>query len=574
MAEVFIGIPWRPESGGLKHAWLRMSALAAAFAALTLLAAPPAGSQPATPEGAGETITAAIAEFWPPHFIVRPGEAPTGFAVEIIEAVAARAGYSVSYRVSPTVKEAFDIAVAGEVDVIPSVGVIEERRKLLSFTDPVETFAVGLFVREDTQDIQGVGDLAGRRVAVVTRNVGVRLMRDQPGVESVMFDDVRSALFDLTSGRVDAMVYPVPILQNLASEVGVDNRIKTVGKPLLEVKRAIGVHPSRTEIHQRLSAAVADFTGTAEYQEIYLRWFGRPEFFWTVQRVLTAAAGILLTVIIGFSLWHYRTVVRLNRALEGRVEKRTTELRSAQAELLRKQRLAGLGELIGTVAHELRNPLGTVVLSFAVIEEKLREKDIDLAKNLDRISRNIDRCTGIIDDLLEYAQVRAAVRRNEDIDRLIRETVAEYAAPDGISLVVRPGLGDRKVAVDREQIRRIILNFLDNACQAVEQRYLGKSAADGANKAEVVVETRPANDGIEIVVSDNGEGIPANHIDQVMEPLFSTKPFGVGLGLPNAQNIVSGHGGRMDIHSEPGLGTEIVVALPASAEEPARRPSA
>ncbi len=549
-----------------------MSALAAAVAALVLLAAPPAGSQHAIQESADETITAAIAEFWPPHYIARPGEAPTGFAVEILDAVAARAGYRVSYRVTPTVKEAFDLTVAGEVDLMPSVGVIEERRKLLNFTDPVETFAVGLFVRVDTQDIQGVEDLAGRRVAVVTRNVGVRLMRGQPGVVSVMFEDIRSALFDLTSGRVDAMVYPVPILQNLAIESGVDNRIKTVGKPLLEVKRAIGVHPSRTEIHRRLSAAVADFTGTAEYQEIYLRWFGRPESFWTVVRVLSVAASILLTVVIGFSLWHYRTMVTLNRALEGRVEKRTAELRSAQAELLRKQRLATLGELIGTVAHELRNPLGTVVLSFAVIEKKLREKDIDIARNLDRISRNIDRCTGIIDDLLEYAQVKTAVRQNEDIDELISETVAEYAAPGGISLVFRPGLRGRTVAVDREQIRRIMLNFLDNACQAVEQNISG--GASDANKAEVVVETRPAKDGIEIVVSDNGKGIPADHMDQVMEPLFSTKPFGVGLGLPNAHNIVSGHGGSLDIRSEPGQGTIIVVALPAGTEEPAQAPTA
>lgn len=572
MPDAFVPIPSRPESGGLKHAWLRMSALAAAVAALTLLAAPPAGSQHAIQESADETITAAIAEFWPPHYIARPGEAPTGFAVEILDAVAARAGYRVSYRVTPTVKEAFDLTVAGEVDLMPSVGVIEERRELLNFTDPVETFAVGLFVREDTQDIQGAGDLAGRRVAVVTRNVGVRLMRDQPGVESVMFEDIRSALFDLTSGRVDAMVYPVPILQNLAIEVGVDNRIKTVGKPLLEVKRAIAVNPSRTEIHRRLSAAVADFTGTAEYQEIYLRWFGRPESFWTVVRVLSVAASILLTVVIGFSLWHYRTMVTLNRALEGRVEKRTAELRSAQAELLRKQRLATLGELIGTVAHELRNPLGTVVLSFAVIEGKLREKDIDIARNLDRISRNIDRCTGIIDDLLEYTQVKTAVRLNEDIDELISETVAEYAAPEGISLVFRPGLRGRTVAVDREQIRRIMLNFLDNACQAVEQNIPG--GASDANKAEVVVETRPAKDGIEIVVSDNGKGIPADHMDQVMEPLFSTKPFGVGLGLPNAQNIVSGHGGSLDIRSEPGQGTIIVVALPAGTEEQARAPTA
>ncbi|MCK4868018.1 MAG: transporter substrate-binding domain-containing protein, partial [Alphaproteobacteria bacterium] len=184
-------------------------------------------------------------ESWPPHYIALPGEEPTGFAVEILNAVAHRAGYKVSYRVAKTMREAYDLAASGEVDLMPNVGAVPSRMEVFAFTDPVETFVVSIFVRADSRDIESAAELAGRRVAVVKRNMGLKLMAKREDVESVIFDDVPSALFDLVSGRVDAMIYPAPILRDMAQQVGVDHRIKIVGEPLLEVKRAIAVHPSR-----------------------------------------------------------------------------------------------------------------------------------------------------------------------------------------------------------------------------------------------------------------------------------------------------------------------------------------
>ncbi len=527
-------------------------------AALLLCSGFPAMAQTGQP-GGNTTITASMPESWPPHYIALPGEEPTGFAVEILDAVAERAGYKVSYRVTETMREAYDLAASGEVDLMPNVGAVPSRMDVFAFTDPVETFVVSIFVRADSRDIESAGELAGRRVAVVKRNMGLKLMAKREDVESVIFDDVPSALFDLVSGRVDAMIYPAPILRDMAQQVGVDHRIKIVGEPLLEVKRAIAVHPSRTEIHRRLGVAVAAFVGTPEYQEIYLRWFGRVPEYWTAARVLTYAGGALVLVVLGFSLWHYRTIIHLNRTLEDRVEQRTSALRTAEAELLRKERLATLGELTGTMAHELRNPLGSIVTSFAVIRNKLKSSDGDLTRSFDRAERNIDRCTGIIDDLLEYAQVRAPNCEATGLDRLVRETVEEYSLPDGISLNLDLGLGDREIMVDSEQIRRIILNFIDNSCQSIAAR------ADSPNQAtegRIKIQTRPAGEAVELSISDNGAGIPPELTEKIFEPLFSTKPFGVGLGLPNAQNIVSGHGGQLTLVSEPGHGARVTVRLP------------
>lgn len=529
-------------------------------AALLLCFAFPATAQ-AGPHGETNTITASMPASWPPHYIAPPGEKPTGFAVEILDAVAKRAGYDVSYRVTETMREAYDLAASGEVDLMPNVGAVPSRMDTFAFTDPVETFVVSIFVRADSREITSAADLAGRQVAVIKRNMGLKLMSKRDDVESVVFDDIRSALFDLVAGRVDAMVYPAPVLHDLADLVGIDHRIKTVGEPLLEVKRAIAVHPSRTEIHRRLGAAVSDFVGTPEYQEIYLRWFGRPPEYWTAGRVLAFAGGALVLIVFGFSLWHYRTVIHLNRTLEDRVEHRTLALREAEAELRRKERLAALGELTGTVAHELRNPLGAIVTSFTIIKSKLSGGNDDLSRSFKRAERNIDRCTGIIDDLLEYAQIRTGNREATDFDGLIREILDDYVLPAGISLDTDLALENRTVEVDPEQIRRIIVNFLDNSCQAIAARADGE-AADGF----IRVRTRPSGEGLELSVSDNGVGIPPGILDRIFEPLFSTKSFGIGLGLPNAQNIVAGHGGRLSVENEPGGGASVSVWLPVREE--------
>lgn len=506
-----------------------------------------------------QTITASMPQSWPPHYIARPGQPPTGFAVEIFDAVAARAGYSVEYLVMPTMREAYDAAANGKVDAMPNVGIIEARRKTFKFTEPVETFKVMIFARSDTQDINNAADLDGRRVAVIKRNIGIRLTKQRPKVTMAVFDDIRTALFDLLAGRVDALIYPEPVLRNYARGVGVEDRIKTVGQPLREIKRGIAVHPSRTEIHRRLSAAAAKFISTPEYQAIYLKWFGAPKSIWSVERVLALMGGLLVLVIVGLVGWHYMTVMRLNRALEERIEHRTSELKEAQAELLRKQRLATLGELTGTMAHELRNPLGTIVTSFEIIRHKVNSAEANIGATLDRAQRSIDRCTDIITELLDFARSSGINPEPTPIDSWVSETVDEYTFPYAVKVESDLGMGDASVDIDREQIRRVIINLLDNACHAMLED-------DGNGTAErdrtMTIQTRNGGDGVEILFRDTGAGIAPENMEQVFEPLFSTKSFGVGLGLPTAQKIVTDHGGTLRLQSEPGRGTEAILWLP------------
>jgi PAS domain S-box-containing protein len=246
--------------------------------------------------------------------------------------------------------------------------------------------------------------------------------------------------------------------------------------------------------------------------------------------------------------------------LEELVADRTAELRAAQAELLRKERLATLGRLTATVSHELRNPLGTVRASLFSIAESVRDKGPDLDDVLDRAERNIVRCDAIIEEMLDYVRVKQPVLSATCMDDWLASVLDEQSLPEGIE-VRRDMASGVDVAIDREKLRRCIINLVTNAVQAIQE--------EGDGEGRVTVKTRAAGDRFEFTVTDSGPGIPADHMVKIFEPLFSTKGFGVGLGLPIVKQLAEVHGGGVDMRSKPGEGTTATLWLPLNPKEEA-----
>jgi signal transduction histidine kinase len=244
--------------------------------------------------------------------------------------------------------------------------------------------------------------------------------------------------------------------------------------------------------------------------------------------------------------------------LEQRFEARTAELESVQLELLRKERLAVLGQLTGTVAHELRNPLGTITTSVAIIERKARELGVNMGETLERVQRNVKRCNSIITELLDFARATGLHLQQTNIDSWLSDVLAELSYPAGIKLTSDLGTPDTDVELDRDRLRRAVINLVDNACDAVT------SQDTDAGNGEIRVATRAENGKVEIEIADNGPGISEDLMTKIHEPLFSTKTFGVGLGLPIVRRSIEEHGGGFEITSEKGRGTRAVLWLPLS----------
>ena len=251
-------------------------------------------------------------------------------------------------------------------------------------------------------------------------------------------------------------------------------------------------------------------------------------------------------------LQHYRD------RLEYLVVERTQELEKAQAELVRQERLSALGQLTATVAHEIRNPLGTVRTSvFSIGDALMRNEPGRIERALKLAERNIVRCDAIITELLDFTRDRLLQKKPTLIDTWLDSVLDEMNIPKSITLV-KELQSNAEVPIDSEHLRRAIINTVENAIDALQEK------GPVAEKSRLTVTTQVSGSRLEIRISDTGCGIPDEVMKRVFEPLFSTKSFGVGLGLPIVKGIMEQHGGGIEISSQGDVGTTVVLWLPKS----------
>jgi PAS domain S-box-containing protein len=254
-------------------------------------------------------------------------------------------------------------------------------------------------------------------------------------------------------------------------------------------------------------------------------------------------------------------VSRLNLELAANVRK----LSEAQDSLVKKGRMEQLGQLTATVAHELRNPLGAVRTSAFLLERKLKDKNLGIETQLGRINNGIVRCDNIITQLLDFSRTTELHFQPGDLDAWLTQIVEEEAKklPDHVNVELSLGLDGQTVPFDPARLQRAIINMISNAVEAM-------TSATDKDKSSVIAEPRVSistfikSGHVSVRVKDNGPGIAPEVLARIREPLFTTKSFGTGLGVPAIEQIAIQHGGRMDVRSEVGVGSAFTVWLPLS----------
>jgi len=235
------------------------------------------------------------------------------------------------------------------------------------------------------------------------------------------------------------------------------------------------------------------------------------------------------------------------------------ENRRLAAELVQQERLSALGQLTATVAHELRNPLSAIRNTVYTFKELAANKGLNLDRPIERVERSISRCDRIISELLDFTRVRELRKRVTAFDKWLDEVLNDQKLSPGIALVRNLSATGHAISFDSDRMRQVVINLIDNAAQAM-------SAGDNtANNGRIVVTTAARLNAFELVIADNGPGIAAENLAKVFEPLFSTKSFGTGLGLPMVKQVIEQHDGTVDIASTPGKGTKLTIRLPQSA---------
>ncbi len=262
----------------------------------------------------------------------------------------------------------------------------------------------------------------------------------------------------------------------------------------------------------------------------------------------------------------------LNRAsqeLEAKVEERTEQLRQAHQRLMQADRLASLGQLAASVAHEINNPLSGVLNYSALMGRILKEDGVppervaEFRAYLERVSEQTARAGRIVSDLLSFSRRSKPQRTPADLAAIVRGTVSLVSHKlrlSGVEAEMRLDPALPALSCDASQIQQVVLNLVMNAADATRGRGHGR-----------VVVTARRSEGEQTVlleVADDGEGIPRENLDRIFDPFFTTKEEGksLGLGLAVVYGIVEAHGGTIDVHSVVGQGTTFSVRLPLAAD--------
>jgi len=267
--------------------------------------------------------------------------------------------------------------------------------------------------------------------------------------------------------------------------------------------------------------------------------------------------------------------------LEQRVEERTHELREAQAQLVQTEKLASLGKLSASIAHEINNPLSGILTYAKLLSRKLRTGVPDVEgvhaalQQLALVERETQRCVTIVRNLLDFARQREPSFQVVEVSRVIEEALSllEHRMAMQDVQVTREFAPVPAVRADFGQLRQAFVNVLINACEAmpgggtlrVLTREVALSEAGNGGPLSATGKPGPPSRFAEVVITDTGQGIPPEHLSNIFDPFFSTKEKGTGLGLSVVYGIVEKHGGKIAVESRVGRGTTVTLRFPAVA---------
>lgn len=540
------------------------------------------------------TVIVAGDDNYPPYEYLDANGNPTGFNVELTRAIAEVMGMDVKIRLGPwgDMRKALN---NGEVDILQGMTFAEDRVREVDFSPPHAIVYQSIWTRKG-EELSSLKDLRGKEVIVMRQSaMHDFLLKNNLDAAYVLVDSLPEALQLLASGRHDAALVAKLPGQHLVRELKLTN-VAPQARPLMAQKYGYAVKKGNIELLDRFSEGLAILKRNGQFQAIQHKWLGvlePPRIPW--ERIIRYGAMVivpLLLILVGTVVW--------SRTLQKRVNQRTRELaqeitekesaledlRLHQDKLVQADKLASLGTLLSGVAHEINNPNGLIMLNMPRFIEafqaarpileahylehgdfmfgclkysRMRE---ELPLMLEETFNGARQIRRIVDDLKGFARrddtgstgtfdlneaVRTAVRL---VDNTLRQATMRLSLNYADQLPAIRG--------NAQRIEQVVVNLLLNACQALEDN----------DKRIVVTTFCNDQDQVLLTVEDEGCGISAEHLPQLMDPFFTTKreSGGTGLGLWVSAGIVKEHGGALTFAPAAIKGTIVTLNLPAAKE--------
>lgn len=236
-----------------------------------------------------------------------------------------------------------------------------------------------------------------------------------------------------------------------------------------------------------------------------------------------------------------------------------TEKRKNESKLKRAENLASLTTLAAGVAHEIKNPLGSMSIHMQLLKKALKDtSNVKIKNYLDVIDEEIDRLNKIVVDFLFAVRPMNIEPIRDDLNDLLQEII-NFIKPEveqnGIELRVLLNRNIPMIFIDRRFIKQAVINLIKNSIAATQKN------------GYILVTTDISEEGVQLIIADSGHGIPPEYINKIFEPYFTTKENGTGLGLTLTYKIIKEHNGDISVISEPGKGTKFIITLPVPQHE-------
>ena len=271
------------------------------------------------------------------------------------------------------------------------------------------------------------------------------------------------------------------------------------------------------------------------------------------------ASRIAVFGLLGLSLGFLAGRERRARA---EAERLNRELVEKQQQLVQAEKLATVGRMAAKVAHEIRNPLGSISLNLESLEEDWHSTrhEADAPRLMGAIRGQIETLNAVVEEYLRFARLPAPKPEVVQVDDVLRDLLAflhEETEGRRIAVKLEVGAGLPPIRVDPRLLRQALLNLIRNACEAMP------------GGGTLTVAARQGAHEVEIAVADTGAGIPAGDLPRVFEPFFTTKGDGTGLGLAIGRQIALAHGGDLTCENARGAGATFTLRLPRHQKEAA-----
>ncbi len=534
---------------------------------------------------------------YPPYEYLDSTGLPTGYNVELTQAIARVMGMEINIQLGPwsQMRQALD---AGDIDVLMGMAHTSERLDEVDFSIPHAKVHQSIWVRKGNVTIKNVKDLVGKEVIVMKGSVMHDFIVDNDIPANLfMVETLAEALRLLARGQHDcALVAKLPG-EYLISELRYDN-ILPIARPVVAQDYGFAAKKGNLEKLARFNEGLALLKKSGEYRKIREKWLGvlQPEqISWLrIIRYSGVILGPLLLALIFSVLWSRtlkKQVALRTKELEREIVERkraAEELQVRQKQLLHADKMTSLGILVAGVAHEINNPNGLIQLSLPQLEKAYQDMTPILDRYqqehgdfklgwfpysrmkeeipvmLEEMLESSNRIRRIVEDLKEFSRrndsglddrvdlnevVRAALRL---MDNALRKATNDFKVDYAIGLPPFRGNGHR--------IEQVVVNLVLNACQAL---------TDKNQAIHLRTYTLPHAGMVVLEVRDGGVGIDSETLERITDPFFTTKreTGGTGLGLSVSDGIIKAHQGRMEFFSQPQEGLRVRILLPIYEEQ-------